>query len=454
VGPEYPLPPPPTDAALQAHSLPSLGGAYKSQGANSLTQRQQAEDELAALEGSYSGWLGGTGIGRYRSGTSGLDRLYDLESPVEASVVIARQMRLTAVAEPVFLNSGTLNAVDFIGVNVPYLGTMAANAANPPTQQFSNGIGGELQLTSKYIGLAVGYTPYEFPVRNLTGRFLLNAVGNHVSLFGDRQPVKDTQLSYAGLHDPGYGAGSALSLAQSPIWGGVIASTGGLRLQFGTTAASFFVTGEGGILTGQHVLDNYRFKGVVGASFRVKSWANAGELRVGGTLSGMHYQHDEEGLSYGQGGYFSPDTYFLFAVPVRFNGHSGSNLHYTIAGSVGAQTFQQNAAAFYPLDRGLQSSLVASKGVACTAALAETYNCGEYPLIDSTQINYTFRSQAAYRLSDHWYGGGFISANNSSNFDTVSAGFFLRYVFRAQHSQEGYPAGLFQVDGLRSLQIP
>ena len=31
--------------------------------------------------------LGGAGIGRYRSGTPGLDRLYDVEAPVEASAV-------------------------------------------------------------------------------------------------------------------------------------------------------------------------------------------------------------------------------------------------------------------------------------------------------------------------------------------------------------------------------
>jgi hypothetical protein len=450
VGPEYPLPPPPTDADLRARSLPALGESNSPMLPTAQTQQQQAEDELASLEGSYSGWLGVTGIGRYRSGTLGLDRLYDLESPAEASAVFGREVRLTAVAEPVFLNSGALNPAGFLGADVPYLGTMAANAAGQPAQQFANSIGGELQLTSKHIGMAVGYTPYEFPVRNMTGRFLWNGFGNHVSLFGDREPVKDTQLSYAGLHDPG----STMPLAQSSVWGGVIASTGGLRLQFGSTAASFFVSGEGGVLTGQHVLDNYRFKGAIGAGFRVKSWANAGELRLDPALSGMHYQHDEVGLSYGQGGYFSPDMYFLGSVPISFNGHYKANFHYTIAGSLGVQTFRQNAAPFFPLDPALQASLVASKGAACTSTLAATYACGEYPLVVSTQFNYSFNSEASYRFSDHWYGGGFVSANNSSNFDTVSAGFFFRFVFRAQHSPEGYPAGLFQVKGLRSLQIP
>ena len=157
-----------------------------------MTARQQAESELASLEGSYSGWAGGTGIGRYRSGTIGLDRLYDIESPIEASAALGRTARLTAVALPVFLNSGTLNPLTFAGyspINVPYLGTLPASTLNQPAQQFSNGIGGELQLTTKNIGLAAGYTPYNFLVRNISGRASWRPVGGHFTMFGDRSSV-------------------------------------------------------------------------------------------------------------------------------------------------------------------------------------------------------------------------------------------------------------------------
>ena len=379
-----------------------------------------------------------------------MDRLYDFEAPAESSVVFGRSLRLTAVAEPVFLNSGVLSSSAFSAGNVPYVGTLAANAAATPSQQFSNGIGGELQLAGEQLSVAVGYTPYEFLVRNFTGRFLLNTLGNHLSLYGDRASVKDTQLSYAGLSDPG----TTTAFSQGPIWGGVVSSTGGVRLQLGNAAASFFLSGEGGILTGQHVLDNYRFKGTLGAMFRVKNWGDTGHLTFGGTLSGMHYQHDEIGLSYGQGGYFSPSSYFLAAVPIKLEGGHGSNFHYVVAGSAGVRTFQQDAAPFYPLDPGLETNLIASRGAACTSALVATYACGEYPQIVSMLFNYTFNAEASYRFTDHWYGGGFVLANNSNNFDTVSAGFFFRYVFRPQHSPQGYPAGLFQLDGIRALQIP
>jgi tetratricopeptide (TPR) repeat protein len=448
VRPVYPIAPPPTDAELKARNLPALRGYFEAQAPLPLTPRQQAESELASLEGSYSGWLGVTGVGRHRGGAVGLDRLYDVEAPAEASLVVKRMVRLTAVAQPVFLNSGVLNPSSFTS-NVPFLGTLPANAVIAPAQQFSNGVGGELQLAMKNVGVAVGYTPYEFLVRNVTGRVALSAFGGHVALYGQREPVKDTQLSYAGLRDPG-----ALVPAAGPIWGGVVSTTGGARIGFGSGGNGFYLMGGGGVLTGRHVLNNTKVEGALGATFHAGSWPGAGNLTVGAALSGMHYEHNEVGLTYGQGGYFSPSYYFLASVPASFSGHYRANFHYVVEGGLGVQTFREDEAPFYPLDAALQSSFVPATGGACTAAQIPSLRCGQYPLTVTTGFNYSTHAQASYRFAEHWYGGGFVLANNANNYNTVSAGFFFRFVFRAQHSPEGYPAGMFELDGIRPLQIP
>jgi tetratricopeptide (TPR) repeat protein len=441
----YPLSAPPTDAELAARNLPPLHGAFGSQAPMSMTPRQQAADALAALEGSYSGWFGGTGIGRYRSGTAGLDRLYDVEAPVEVSAVIGHSVRLTAVALPVFLDSGALGAFTLVSGNIPYLGTLAAYTANPPAQQFSSGIGGELQLTTRNIGLAAGYTPYEFRVHNFTGRFGWRPLGGHLSLFAERAPVRDTQLSYAGLRDPG------VSPVTGPIWGGVLATTDGVRLDFGNSggASSFYITGEGGVLAGRHVLDNYRYGGTAGANLRVGNWPGHGSLVLGEEFSGMHYANNEVGLTYGQGGYFSPGYYFQAAVPITFNGNHNANFHYMVRGALGVQTFREDVALFYPLDPVLQNGFAP-----CSAAQAPSYNCGEYPMTAATAFNYSVDSEASYRFAGHWYGGGFLYASNANNYNAVSAGFFLRLTFRGQQPAEGRGTGLFPVRGFRPLQVP
>ena len=76
----------------------------------------------------------------------------------------------------------------------------------------------------------------------------------------------------------------------------------------------------------------------MGAYLRVlKSWPSVGSLTVGGALFGMHYEYDEVGLTYGQGGYFSPDYYASASLPIAFQGHLGAEtaggprFHYAIS---------------------------------------------------------------------------------------------------------------------------
>ena len=66
----------------------------------------------------------------------------------------------------------------------------------------------------------------------------------------------------------------------------------------------------GAVLDGYHVLENRKYEGTMGAYFRVKSWPGYGSLNIGASFFGMHYDHNERGMTYGQGGYFSPRSCF------------------------------------------------------------------------------------------------------------------------------------------------
>ncbi len=431
---------PPTDAELVSRSVPPLRGSYDPGGGGNgvvpagRSERERTEQELASLEASYSGWIGGTGVARYRSGTAGFDRLVDIEAPVEASGVLGKTVRATVVPRPVFLNSGVIDTATFQSApgSVPILGSLPGNVAVAPAQQFASGVGGELQLTTTNIGIAAGYTPYTFLVSNLTARAQWRL--GHLTLFGDRDSVKDTQLSYAGLRDPG----TISTLFNGNIWGGVISTTGGARIDVGGEKSGFYLSGDGGTLTGYHVLDNQKEEGTMGAYFRVHRWPGYGTLNVGGSFYAMHYDHNERGLTYGQGGYFSPNVYFLASVPVTYAGSYTNDFHYSINGSVGVQTFQEDAAPYFPLDRALQLG----------------FNNQSYGLNSSTGLNYAVNGEGAYRIADHWYVGGFASANNTQNYNTVNGGFFVRYLFKQQAQDENSPTGLFPVTGFRPLRLP
>jgi tetratricopeptide (TPR) repeat protein len=453
-GQPYAMPAAPTDADLVAKSVPPLRGGYNPNAqvpldsTHPLTEREQAERDLATLEASYSGWVGGTGFARYRSGVAGIDRMTDLEAPIELSAVLDKNVRASVVARPVFLNSGVIDVAAYSGVTgtVPVLGTFPANALVAPAQQFSSGVGGEGQLVTTNFGVAVGYTPYEFLVRNITGRLRWRPGGSHFTFLIDRDSVKETQLSYAGLRDPG----SATPVFAGNIWGGVVSTGAGIRFDAGNEKSGLYLSGGGASLNGYHVLDNKTFNGSAGAYFRVKSWPQYGTLNIGGSLYGAHFDHNERGLTYGFGGYFSPNVYFLASVPVTFAGHYKSDWHYLISGSVGLQTFQEDSAPYYPLDPATETGALSG----CTLAQITARTCGYLPVNSNTGANYGVNAEASYRIVDHWFVGAFLSGNNTNNYNTVSGGAFIRYLFRPQIPSENYPTGLFPTDGFRPLRVP
>ena len=453
IGPAFPLGPAPTDQDLMSQHLPPLRGNYYTGEILTpqvpLTERQQAERDLATLEASYSGWAGGTASARYRSGTPGLDQLTDLEATVEASATIGNSVRLTVVPKTVFLNSGTLavgNYAGLTGSGVPVLGTELANVANGPAQQSVSGIGGEFQVATRNFAAAIGYTPYEFLVRNFTGRFLFKA-GKYFTFYGNRDSVTETELSYAGLRDPG----SATLTYPGNIWGGVVNTGGGVRFDMGDEKAGFYITADGSDLTGYHVLQNTKFEGSAGAYFLAHTFPGYGKINIGASLFGMHFANNERSQSYGLGGYFSPTSYILASVPITFTGRYGDNFHYTIAGSLGVQSFQENTELLFPLDGGVESGYETTN---CTITQIATRSCGYLPSNSNTGANYSFNSEGAYRITEHWFGGAYISANNTNNYNTVTGGFFIRYTFRPQYSHEDYPTGMFPVEGFRPLRVP
>jgi cellulose synthase operon protein C len=423
---------------LEANGSPALGfhDPNVPAGQPPVFQRANTERELNALEASFSGWLGGTGYARYRSGTPGFDRLTDLESPFEASAVLSKTVRATIVAGPVFLNNGEINNTHFqtSGGTIPVLGTFPGNALVAPPQQFASGVGGELQLASTNFALALGYTPYEFLVGNVIGRGQWRTFRGHLTIYGDRDSVKDTQLSYAGMRDPG----SATPFSAGNIWGGVVSTGGGVRLDITTSKAALYVSGGGADLTGVHVLENRRYDGQMGASFNVHRWPGYGSLKIGGDFFAMHYQYNEQSMTYGQGGYFSPNVYFLASVPITYTGNYKNNFHYSIAGAVGVRSFQEDKAPYYPLDLPLQTD----SGNAIT------------PAVNNTALNYSLNSEGAFLFNEHWFVGAFLSANNTNNYNNVAGGFFVRYLFKSQYPTDDYPTGLFPASGTRALRVP
>jgi cellulose synthase operon protein C len=415
-----------TDQQLLDSQLPPLRSNYVP-ALPSLNASQEARQQIEAIDGGFSPWVGGTGYVHHRSGTAGFDQLTALEAPFEASTLLGTGARLTIVTNPVFLDAGVAD-----GTSTQNLGTLGVGKI--PPQQYADGVASELQLTAVNFAARVGQTPYGFLVKNITGGVRWRPAGGPFTFVFSRDGSKETQLAYSGLRDPG----STTATFDGNIWGGVVVNAGDVQVAHGYALSGFYAGAGGQYITGQHVLTNTRFHGNAGAYWRVLTLPNLGTLVLGADFFGMHYAHNLRYFTYGQGGYFSPEAYFLVAMPLSWAGHYGPNLHYNVRGSIGAQSFQEDSEPYYPLDPGLQ------------AAAGNPLE----PVHASVGANYDLQTEIAYRVQDHWYVGGFLDFNNTRDYVSQSGGFFVRYLFRPQPESEGGPIGAFPRDGFRPVMVP
>lgn len=439
-----------TDQELEERNLPPLRGPWvrTQRQAPALSPREQAEMQLQGIESSYSGWLGGTSVLNHRTGYPGFDQLADVESPFEASAPIGYHGRIAVIAKPIFLDSGqgdgnailsvqesTISGSSLVTIPEP-IGTLTTTNTTPPPQQNASGLGGELQLIFPNFALAGGYTGYGFLVSTFTGRFYWKPGNGPFTFTATRDSVRDSQLSYSGLRDPG---GTTLG-TQGAAWGGVVYNEG--RVQFGRgDAQSGYYFGAGGqYLTGYNVRKNSRFDGTAGAYWRAYAAPEYGTLNIGANFFAMHYANNQNAFTYGMGGYFSPQFYLLANVPFTWTGHYETHWHYNIMGAVGVQGFQQGAEPLWPLP--------AQKG------LETSQNNPLLPALTSVSANYDLRSEAAYQINSHWFAGGYFSANDTLNYNAASVGFFVRFLFREQPSTATAPTGLFPWDGMRPFSVP
>lgn len=393
-----------------------------------VSPREDMEQHLDAIQTASSPYIGGRSWVGFHSGQPGFDRLTLFTADIEQSSMIANGARLSVIVHPTLLQGGTT------GSNATFqLGTLPAGAV--AGAQSSAGVGGELQLRTRSFGAAIGYTPHGFLVENVTGRLLVQPDSGPVTVTFDRQPIEDSQLSYAGLRDPG----SISSNYSGNIWGGVIANAGSIQINRGDASSGWYIAGGGQYITGQHIRSNTRIDGYAGAYWSTWEKPEYGKLTVGMNLFGMHFANNQRLFTYGNGGYFSPGAYLLSNVPVTFEGHYGTRFHYRAAGSIGLQAFQEDAAPYYPLDPGLQIA-----------------NNNPYlPERTGVGANYNMEADGSYLMNEHWHVGGFFTVDNSRDYMNSRVGFYLRYVTHPQSLDSTMgPTGLDRRTGLRPLLIP
>ncbi|MGE5270985.1 MAG: cellulose synthase subunit BcsC-related outer membrane protein, partial [Thiohalocapsa sp.] len=265
-----------------------------------------------------------------------------------------------------------------------------------------------------------------FPVENLVGRVALvwpppatpttefptiplappNAANPvRVVAEGVRKPITDSLLSYAGTKDPVSGL----------TWGGVVKTGGDVLVSYDDGFVGAYAGGGGWFIDGKSVKSNSEVEGLVGAYVRpYRTGLNA--FKVGLNLSVWAYDKNLRFFTFGQGGYFSPQTYFNVGVPLEYSGRSG-RLTYLVGGAIGVQHFHEDRSPFYPLEPAKQ------------AALQAAGNRGFYGARTKTGPAFSGRGQVEYQLDNGFSMGALAGVDNAQDFTEGIAKLYLRKSF-------------------------
>ena len=144
----------------------------------------------------------------------------------------------------------------------------------------------------------------------------------------------------------------------------------------------------------------------------------------------MGYDKNLRFFTFGQGGYFSPQTYLNLSVPIEYSGRSG-RFTYLAGGALGAQTFNEKRSPFFPTEPGNQTALQNAFG-----------NAAFYPSRSTTGLAYNIKGQLDYRLDNGFSVGGLAAVDNAQSFTEGIAKLYLRKSFGAVPAAAVLPTAL------------
>lgn len=259
----------------------------------------------------------------------------------------------------------------------------------------------------------VGSTPLGGPVSALP-TFSLHAAGDAWQVNVHQLAVKDSLLSFIGNRDP-YGSEEFGRVVRAGAAGRL-----GWQISNGYWAAL-------GMRYDHYYGRNVAANDAVGAEAAVgKTFPlDTGEFSTGLFASVEHFTHDLNHYTFGNGGYFSPQLFFMAGPFARYRSRLCSSGWIDAQGSIGYQFQETGDEPHYPLFDGTE------KGYGATARedLAAEY-AGER----KSRLGFGGRVQAVRLLGSHWALGAFASIDNAADFTEWQAGLGLHYFWEPQEA--------------------
>ncbi|MCR0983215.1 cellulose biosynthesis protein BcsC [Roseomonas populi] len=405
----------PVPAAVQMQGLANpfarsgAGGTMVASAGPADPVLRQIQTEAAALRNETATLLSGAASVRTRSGDQGLDRLTEFGATFQAEVSPgALGGRLAASVQPVTIDSGSpsasVQALRRYGTNVLDTNLGANTAAARDTS--ATGVALALNYVRRdWLKLDVGTTPLGFRRTNVVGGIEISPAltdNLRIRVAGERRAVTDSLLSWAGAVDDRTG-----------ITMGPVVRTGG-RAQLEIPIGRGYAYAGGGYATfqGENVQSNTRFEAGAGVALPLYKSA-AGELTGGVDLVYFSYDKNLRYFTLGHGGYFSPQEYMAFNVPVDWRGRVG-NVAYRLGATAGYARYREDRAPFFPGNAGLQAQ---AEALATSTASTGTPVSAFYPGQTQTGFVGGVRAEVDWSITPDLNLIGTVRYDRAADFD-------------------------------------
>lgn len=269
----------------------------------------------------------------------------------------------------------------------------------------------------------IGTTPLGFLIEDIVWGV------NYSDDFGDfgysleleKRPVTSSVLAYAGLEDVNTGK----------IWGGVRSTglTANVSHDLGGNWG-FWSSADFTLYKGQNVKDNQRYRLMGGTYYRVISNQDR-EFTVGASLLHWAYKFNLSEETWGHGGYYSPQNYIGLSVPLTYDARWGDDFVYRVKTGVSYSQTKTQAIDFFPNDPDLQAE-----------AFVRQLETGVDPAFDSDTsagVSYNLEGSFEYRITPHWFFGGYLAIDRSDFYEPNFGQLYIRYYFNPVYGTLEFP---------------
>lgn len=289
----------------------------------------------------------------------------------------------------------------------PKWGTCASTPCYGHTSQTADGASVAVGWENSTWAMDIGTTPMGFEVVDVVGGISYSSdigpLGYTVN--AHRRPVSSSMLAFAGQVDPN----------THKTWGGVRSTGGGVSVSYDKGEANgIWSSLNADSLTGENVADNWRVRWMTGYYYKLIN-ANNERLTVG--LSNMlwHYDKDLSEYTLGQGGYYSPQQYVSFALPINWRKRT-ENWSWELGGSVSWSHSKSNDGKRYPI----QSLIPVEPGRYGDRSEPEEGS-------SSSGTGYTARAIIERRVTSNWFVGLGVDIQEAKDYTPSHALIYVRY---------------------------